>query len=824
MNTFLSCVISALALGQTDPTLPLTGSAWPAYRGDAGLAGVSGDASIRPPFKLVWSYRLDGDASSDTGAGVIVAGGKVYVNVHNTRSILALDARTGRFAWEYSNTPIGYMTVPTYADGKLFLWQRQAKKAALVVLDGATGKELRSQPLKHEGMDIHRAGLPVLEGKVFCSEGGEEPTVTAFDTNTGAVIWRASLGKEDGTSVVCPVAVAGKVFVATRSTHDWKNSTLGATFAIDAASGKVLWSRKGAFPKVSLSSDGQVVACPMYLSADTRFHLLDATTGATLWNAPNRFHYTPATITRDLVLIQPYGPEIFAADRHTGKQVWHFQGKPASGCCSPVVAGNYAYFGTGVPGQYDLEGLLPFSYGKAMPREQGVSGTLHAIDLTTGKSVWHFSTGNTICGEPALAYGRLYFHSRDGCVYCFAPTKDGEPTTPEAIDKSAPAPLDAVAALLKPKLADRPRSAQDWPMLGGSPDRAGLESVSLQPPLELAWKFPTGERVNCAAAIRDGHAFVGSDSGKIYAINMANPKRAWEFATGAAIRCAPAVAGGVVYCGSDDGQLYALDQDTGKKRWSFTAGGPVRGSPAVVGGIVLFGANDHNLYALDRITGTKLWSFRCNDYCVQVPPVVHGERVFCAQWSERIYALDLKTGAELWRSFVPISVEALAYYRDRLWVRNVHYLVELDPATGKRLRLGDAAWGWGGMAFLKNKLFVTGIQSQYGRSGAVVTDLDEIGKEITKFPTLEGVSRLSAKNFGNYAQLASMGTPLVVGELICFATAKGKVVVTEADGKERWIYQLGGTCHATPVAADGYLVVGCDDGHVYAFRSQVGKE
>ena len=84
---------------------------------------------------------------------------------------------------------------------------------------------------------------------------------------------------------------------------------------------------------------------------------------------------------------------------------------------------------TGIPPGGDLEGLLPFSYGKTVPREQGKSGSLHAIDLKTGKSVWYFGTGNTICGEPALAYGRLYFASRDGCVYCFAPATDGEPTT-----------------------------------------------------------------------------------------------------------------------------------------------------------------------------------------------------------------------------------------------------------------------------------------------------------------------------------------------------------------------------------------------------------
>jgi hypothetical protein len=52
------------------PPQPLAGPAWPAYKGNAGLTGMSSDDSIRPPFKLAWSYRLDGDASSDAGAGV----------------------------------------------------------------------------------------------------------------------------------------------------------------------------------------------------------------------------------------------------------------------------------------------------------------------------------------------------------------------------------------------------------------------------------------------------------------------------------------------------------------------------------------------------------------------------------------------------------------------------------------------------------------------------------------------------------------------------------------------------------------------------------
>src|SRR5262245_56067045 len=122
MNATLSCLLMALVSGQAPlnaPTAPLTGSEWPAYKGDTGT-GWSPDQSIKPPFKLAWTYRLDGDASNDAGGGVIVAAGKVFVSVRNTKSILAVDARTGRYLWEQHGIAGGQRTVPTFADGRLF--------------------------------------------------------------------------------------------------------------------------------------------------------------------------------------------------------------------------------------------------------------------------------------------------------------------------------------------------------------------------------------------------------------------------------------------------------------------------------------------------------------------------------------------------------------------------------------------------------------------------------------------------------------------------------------------------------------------------------
>ena len=56
-------------------------SLWPQHRGNSGSTGVSSDESLKPPFKLVWSYRCDSDTTGDAGAGLTVGGGKVYCNM-----------------------------------------------------------------------------------------------------------------------------------------------------------------------------------------------------------------------------------------------------------------------------------------------------------------------------------------------------------------------------------------------------------------------------------------------------------------------------------------------------------------------------------------------------------------------------------------------------------------------------------------------------------------------------------------------------------------------------------------------------------------------
>ncbi len=67
----------------------------------------------------------------------------------------------------------------------------------------------------------------------------------------------------------------------------------------------------------------------------------------------------------------------------------------------------------------------------------------------------------------------------------------------------------------------------------------------------------------------------------------------------------PALADGVIFVGSNDGKLYAVDAETGATKWTFAATGRIASSPAVSGGVVYVESYDSQLYAIDAATGRR---------------------------------------------------------------------------------------------------------------------------------------------------------------------------------------------------------------------------
>ena len=186
------------------------------------------------------------------------------------------------------------------------------------------------------------------------------------------------------------------------------------------------------------------------------------------------------------------------------------------------------------------------------------------------------------------------------------------------------------------------------------------------------WEFGAGDRIFATPAVQGNTAWIGTNGGKLIALDLATGKPRWQFETKGPIHASPAVADGLVFCNSYDGNLYAIDAETGAKRWSFSAPGerrfeapglhgasprtqtfwdpfdPFASRPAIANGFVYFGSGNGNVYALDAATGSLKWKFATGNV-VHASPAIAGGNLYVGSFDSVLYALDAATGAEKWR-------------------------------------------------------------------------------------------------------------------------------------------------------------------------------
>jgi outer membrane protein assembly factor BamB len=156
-------------------------------------------------------------------------------------------------------------------------------------------------------------------------------------------------------------------------------------------------------------------------------------------------------------------------------------------------------------------------------------------------------------------------------------------------------------------------------------------------------------------AVADGTLFVGSEQGRLVAVNLADGSRQWSeelkmqqstglfgcapTATGAgcagapagvAVYGTPAVTEDLVYIGGYNGKIYAFSASTLVVRWIYPREGnlePIVGGSAVSHGKVYIGATDQEdkkiwkLYAMDAATGDWEWDFQTGDKIWSTPAI-----------------------------------------------------------------------------------------------------------------------------------------------------------------------------------------------------------
>ena len=163
---------------------------------------------------------------------------------------------------------------------------------------------------------------------------------------------------------------------------------------------------------------------------------------------------------------------------------------------------------------------------------------------------------------------------------------------------------------------------------------------------------------------RNGRVFVGSADHGLYALRASNGSSIWRFETLGVVQSEPYYDHelDIVYFGSHDGGLYAVRAADGSLVFRFMTGAEVARKPIVVGETLYVANGSDQLFALDRRTGKQIWQVHRTpalgmEVAGYAGPAVDRGVVYMAYSDGHVIAYDAKDGSEKWTP-VDLSAEA----------------------------------------------------------------------------------------------------------------------------------------------------------------------
>jgi outer membrane protein assembly factor BamB len=273
----------------------------------------------------------------------------------------------------------------------------------LSALYAPTGEDIWRQ----RSLSIY-ASPAVADGVVYAVDA--YTGVSAFDTITGARLWRYRIGGDVSDSA--PVVADGAVYVGNGD---------GLT-AVDATTGKRLWS----YPVGGTDSSPAVANGIVFIGGYQAIYAIDAATGTPRWSRPNDGIGSPA-VAGGIVYATSSDHKVYALDASTGKKLWNFLAD-GSAICSPAIANGVVYAAS-TRSLYAIDaksGALVWSrrlrgigYLPSLVAANGVvyvtaarTGTGYAIDGSTGRKLWSSGPGE-YQSSPVVVNGTLYLASTD---------------------------------------------------------------------------------------------------------------------------------------------------------------------------------------------------------------------------------------------------------------------------------------------------------------------------------------------------------------------------------------------------------------------------
>lgn len=326
-----------------------TGADWTATGGSADETGFSQLEQITTAnigqLGLAWSLDLPGEVTLE--ATPLAVDGTLFFT-GSYAAVYAVDGATGKLLWKYDpetwkhnpakmHFSFGANRGAAYENGKVFV---AALDGRLIALDAKTGKEVWvAQSIPEGALNISTGAPRTMNGKVIIGNGGADfgarGFVTAFDSETGKMLWRfyTTPGTTEQNKGDPAMEAAARTWGADFTKHGGGGGTVWNGMTFDPELNRVYIGAGNAGAYDPSVRDPGSKGDNLYTSSIVA---LDADTGKYIWhyqqNPRDAWDYkaTPnilmATLKidgkeRDVLLHAPTNGFFYVLDRKTGKLV-----------------------------------------------------------------------------------------------------------------------------------------------------------------------------------------------------------------------------------------------------------------------------------------------------------------------------------------------------------------------------------------------------------------------------------------------------------------------------------------------------------------------
>lgn len=337
--------------------------------------------------------------------------------------------------------------------------------------------------------------------------------------------------------------------------------------------------------------------------------------------------------------------------------------------------------------------------------------------------------------KPLVAYNNVYTASREGDVYAF-----------DAISGKKIWQVDLSDIKKDRSFWDNRQSA----LLAGGPV-AGLDKV-----------------------------FLGSENGKIFALDAQTGELVWQAKIKGEIINAPAIDSGILVVNTASGIMKGFNASTGEELWKIDQDVPaltLRGisAPVIASGGVLVGTGkgDVNVYLLEK--GQQGWSTEIGEPTgstelervidVDSAPVVFGDKVYAISSRGNLAAIELKSGRVLWKRQYS-SYRQIAVHRNNIYLTTLRgHVYALDRINGleRWSNLSLTNRGVSGPVVVDNYIVVGDFEGYLHwldqETGEIIARHDVDGSGIYSTPTVDGNVLYTQSRDGD---LQAIETPKIV--------------------------------------------------------------